>query len=143
MIYITEADLYDNSYKRLIDESIGDAEDGHSVIDSNELKAIGMATTYMQGRYDTDKIFHPDNPIRNELLADIISKITLYNIFRRNAARKVTQDVKDNYDWAMKELQRINAGTSKPGGLPVPEDSSGNPISNSMWGNTSNRDNYI
>lgn len=143
MIYLTNADLTDGSYKRFITESSGDTEAGHDIINANELKAIGLAKTYMTGRYDTDKIFDPESPVRDELLADIISKITLYKIFSRNAARKVSTDIKEDYDWAMKELQRINSGQTVLAGLPVPVDDDGEPISKSIYGNNSNTDFYI
>lgn len=143
MIYITDADLSDSSYKRFITESIGDTEDEHSVTDANELKAIGLAKTYMTGRYDTDKIFLEGAPIRDELLAEIIAKITLYKIFSRNAARKVSTDIKEDYQWAMKELQRINSGQTVLAGLPIPVDEDGASTSTGIHGNNKNEDFYI
>lgn len=143
MTYLTLADLTDDTYKRFITESIGDTEVAHNIIDACELKAIGMAKTYMTGRYDTDLIFAEGAPIRDELLADILVKITLHKIFSRNAARKVSADIKEDKDWAMKELQRINSGQTVLAGLPVPVDDDGEPTGNNMYGNNKNEDFYI
>lgn len=143
MIYITEDDLTDDSYKIFIDTSTGDTTAGHNILDANEKKAIGIAKTYMDVRYDVDKIFDEAEPLRNDLLVDIICKITLYKVFRRNAARKVGATVKEDYDWAMKELGRINSGAVVLAGLPVPVDEDDQSTVPGITGNTSNEDYYI
>src|SRR5690606_34834527 len=109
MKYLNEADLTTDSYQRFITESSGDGQVAQNVIDDCEERAVAIAITYLANRYDIDTIFgtpagdDPPTPaipgIRNELLAEIISKITLYKLFRRNAARKVSTDIKEDYDW--------------------------------------------
>lgn len=152
MIYITSEDLSDGSYERFINESIGD---GENVIENNELKAIELVKTYLNDRYDVGAIFGVEidqdesgapifsPPIRNPLLADIIGKITLYKIFRRNSARKAPVDSKEDFEWAIKQLEKLASGKPK---LPLPpaiNESTGNPISNTVWGNNTNPNNYI
>lgn len=143
MIYLTDADLTDSAYQRFIDESKGDATAGSNVIDNNEKKAIGMVKTYMTGRYDVDKIFKVGEVVRDELLAEIIAKITLYKLFGRNAGRKVSSDVKDDYDWALEELRRINSGRTILAGLPKPQDENGDDDITNMYGNNTNENFYI
>lgn len=152
MRYITQNDLTTDSYQRFITESSSDITD---TLDKAEARAIALAASYMT-RYDTESIFgellepeDEDNPaeyapgIRHELLVEIICRITLYKIFRRNAARKVPEDTQKDYDWAIKELEQIRNGAVKLPGLPPAIDESGKPLSTSIWGNTSNPDYYI
>lgn len=150
MRYLNKEDLITNAYERLIDESSKDDDD---ILSRTEGRAIALAATYM-GRYDTDTIFGTllseageppvySSPIRHELLIEIIAKITLYNIFRRNAARKVPEDVKEDFDWAIKELERIRNGSIQLPDLPPFIDDDGNSNSNTMWGNNTNPDYYI
>lgn len=139
MIYISDDDLKTESYERFITESTADFE---GVKDKAELKALGIIKTLIKGRYDVNLIFDTDEPIRDEFLADIVTKITLYKIISRNAARKVPTDLKEDYDWAMKTLEKINAGKLTLE-LPVKTDEDGNPSAKPMFGNNTNNDFYI
>lgn len=140
MIYINDVDLKADSFERFIQESANDEPDA---INNNELRSIEIIKTYLSGRYNTEKIFNPDSPIRNELLVDITSKITLYKIFRRNAARKIPADIKEDYTWAITQLEKINTGRITLSDLPIQESSPGKPVSSAIWGNNSNKDFYI
>jgi len=137
MIYITREDLETDAFERLINESTTE-----SILDRTEGKVLGIVSSYLSGRYDAILIFDPEAPIRDELLADIVSRIVLYRTFRRNAARKVPEDVATDYGWAMKELLRIQKGETILD-LPAPLDGEGNPESNTMFGNNTNEDFYI
>lgn len=139
MIYITIDDLTAIAYERFIDESTGD---GENVLDINEGRAVELAKTYLKPRYDVAAIF-ADPPVVNVLLADIIAKITYYNVLMRNSPRKINTGIKEMYDWAIKQLERINSGALRLD-LPVPTDGNGNPLPGvTIWGNTRNPDNYI
>lgn len=140
MIYLQPSDLVTDSKEKFIEESTADAENSP---ERHELKAIALVKTYLPSRYDKEAIFHSTTPIRNELLIDIITKIVLYGIFRRNAARRMPSDLKEDYDAAMKRLEKINAGSLRLDGLPLITDDTGNASSTSMWGNNSNRNFYI
>lgn len=151
MKYITRDDLLTGSYEQFITES---TRDDWEVINNIESKAIALVKTYLS-RYDTDSIFgiilineededeiDTTPPIHNELLADILTKITLYRLFRRNAARKIPEDIKEDYAWAIKELEKIRNGSTKLD-LPPKLDEQGNIVSKSLWGNNTNNDYYI
>lgn len=141
MIYLDKDDLITDAFERFIDES---SQDNETVLDKAELRAIKFVKTLIGTRYDVDLIFNEDEPIINELLVQILSRIVIYRIVRRNAARKVPTDYKEDYDEAVKWLQEIAIGKLPLDGLPVPTDESGNPTnSNSMFGNNTNPNYYI
>lgn len=145
MIYITVEDLQTDIYERFILESAeaGPGDTEPPVLADIEGRAISLVKTYLSDRYDTDKIFDETNPIKNVLLVDVISRIVLYRLVRRNAARKVPTDVKEDYDAAIKTLEKLSAGRPIIAELPKPTDDSGNPTGASMFGNNSNKDYYI
>lgn len=139
MIYLTDNDLKRESYERFITDSTADF---NGAKDSCELVAIGIVKTMLKGRYDVDLIFNEVEPLRDEFLADIITKITVRKIFKRNAPRKVPSDVKEDYDEALKSLKEINGGKLTLE-LPVNTDEDGNPTAKPMFGNNTNEDFYI
>lgn len=141
MIYLEKDDLITDAFERFIDES---SEDNETILNKAESRAIGMVKTLIGSRYDVDLIFNETEPVRNELLVQILSRIVIYRVIRRNAARKVPTDYKEDYDEALKWLQDIAIGKTPLDGLPVPTDESGNPTnSNSMFGNNKNPNYYI
>lgn len=139
MIYLNSDDLKTDSFQRFIDDSTADYSEA---IDKAELRTVGIAKTLLKGRYNVELIFDEDEPIRDEYLIDIIVKITLAKIFGRNAARKVPSDVKEDHDWAMKQLKEINGGKIILE-LPVANGDDGNPKSDAIWGNNTNTNFYI
>ena len=152
MKYLVKEDLISSSFERFIDESTGDKPGEGETIDqvrvrilnNTELKCIELVTTYIGTRYDANLIFAEDEPIRNEVLVDIMVKICLYKIVKRNAARKVPTDYKDDYNEAIKTLEKIATGRTPLTGLPQAIDGDGNPIaSNTVWGNNKNNNFYI
>ncbi|MCO5253622.1 MAG: DUF1320 domain-containing protein [Bacteroidetes bacterium] len=136
MIYISKEDLETDIWERFIDESTGHDD---NIIDRAEGKAIDLCKTYLT-LYNTGLVFDEISPIRNEVLVDIISKLTTYNLIRRNAARKVPSDAKENWEWAMKQLEKIQSGRIT---LDLPPVVLPDGKSNSMWGNNTNKDYYI
>lgn len=109
MRYLTIEDLNTDSFQKFITESTKDFEES---IDKAELRAIGIAKPFLRNAdYDIMAIFDEDFPLRNEMLVDILVKITLKLIFGRNAARKVPEDVRTDYNDAIKWLEKIS--TSK------------------------------
>lgn len=156
MIYINEDDLTTDSYQRFIETSSSDIS---TTLSKTEARVIAIVKTYISDRYDVKSIFptriiNDDEEegeeeeviiggIRDEVLIDIISKKVLYRIFRRNAARKIPTDVKDDYDDAIKMLEKIRRGEITLNGLPPALDDEGQIISHSIWGNNTNIDHYI
>ena len=140
MIYIDKDYLISQAQERFIDES---SQNDDEIIDKIELTQIAIIKTYLGTRYDVNTIFDEDSPIENEVLKEILAKFVLYKLIRRNAARKVPNDYKEQFDEAMKTLKEIATGIIRLDGVPSAVDSSGSVVSNSMSGNLSNPNFYI
>ncbi|GIZ09994.1 phage protein Gp36 family protein [Flavobacterium sp. UMI-01] len=141
MIYLEKEDLITDAFERFIDESTKDDE---TVLDNAEKRAIDFVKTMIGSRYNVNLIFTEGAPIINEMLVQIISRIVLYRVIKRNAARKVPTEYKEDYDEAIKWLNDISTGKIPLDGLPTPVDDNGDPIkSNTLWGNNSNSNFYI
>lgn len=139
--YLSEADITAQSYQRFIEES---SKDDFEVLETLENQAIELVSTYIGSKYDVAKIFNRSNSIKNPVLTKIIARITLTELFKRNAARKVNSQMQADYDQAMNDLEKIATGRLQLYGLPTPSDESGNPIkSNTLYGNNSNKNFYI
>ena len=105
---------------------------------------MNIIKTYIGTRYDVETIFEAENVIENEVLKDILSKLVLYRLFRRNAARMLPKNYKEDFDEAMKQLKEIATGVVRLDGLPPAIDTTtGGVRSNSLSGNLSNPDFYI
>lgn len=141
MIYISKEDLITLSIERFIDES---SEQDSSILDDIELKQIALVKSYIASRYNVNLIFDTIEPIRDEILVNILSCFVLHGVIRRNAARKIPTDIKEEYDKAMSTLEKIATGRITLHGIPLPIDETGNTLdSNSLWGNNTNEDFYI
>lgn len=157
MIYITEEDLNTDSYQRLIENASSDI---NTTLSKTEARVIAIIKTYIADRYDVNSIFptrivniedDEDSEdeeviiggIRDEVLIDIISKKLLYRIFRRNAARKIPTDIREDYEDAIKTLEKIGRGEMILHGLPPSLDEQGQILSHSIWGNNTSTDHYI
>lgn len=140
MIYLNKDDLVTVAFERLIDESSADFQD---TIINCELQNIELIKGYLSSRYNTDEIFNVLTPIRNTIIVRILSKLTIFDIVRRNAGRKVPTDYKEEYDKAIELLEKISTGRIKLTGVPPAVDENGNINSNSIWGNNSNKNFYI
>ena len=79
----------------------------------------------------------------SEVLKEILAKMVLYKVWKRNAARKVPTDAKEQYDEAMKTLKEVSTGVIRLSELPPAVDESGAVVSNSISGNLSNSNFYI
>lgn len=141
MIYLVKTNLISHAFERLIDES---SLDQASTLDEIELQNIELIKSYIGTRYDVNLIFAEVAPIHNEMITRILVKLVLFDLVRRNAARKVPTDYKEEHKEAMELLEKIATGKLPVTGLPIPTDGEGNPIiSNTMWGNNSNKNFYI
>lgn len=141
MIYLTKEDLITNAYERFIDESSNDME---HILKDTELRAIAYLKSVLGSRYNVALLFDPIEPIRNEIIIQILCKVVLYNIIRRNAARKVPTDYKEDYEEALKLLKDLATGVLVLSDVPTPTDDNGNPLNNNtMFGNNTNKNFYI
>lgn len=140
MIYIDKDYLISQAQERFIDES---SQNDDEIIDKIELTQIAIIKTYLGTRYDVNTIFDEDSPIENEVLKEILAKLVLYKLIRRNAARKVPNDYKEQFDEAMKTLKEIATGIIRLDGVPHAVDTNGSVVSSSISGNLSNPNFYI
>jgi phage gp36-like protein len=140
MIYVTKDDLIAQSFERFIDES---SLDNAEVIDKAELRNIELIKSYIGSRYNVAMIFDSQNPIKNEVLAGALVTMMLFDIIRRNSARKVPTDYREDYDKAVELIQKISTGKILLSDLPKAVDDSGQEVKNSIWGNNSNKNFYI
>lgn len=139
MKYLNELDLRARIQTRLKDESQAD----NFSEDDLEAQNIELIKSMIGSRYDVATIFNEDSPLVNGLLTRILTNLVIYDLVRRNAARKVPSDYKDNYDEAMKLLQKINSGALLLDGLPSAKDNEGNTLSDTIWANNRNEDNFL
>jgi phage gp36-like protein len=110
MTYISMDDLTVFIQQQLIDQSITTSIPGDvSILDNIEKSVIDLVISYLAGKYDYTLIFATP-PIRNGVLVQIISSIVIYRAIRRNAARKVPDDLSDTYKDAIKMLEKIQNG---------------------------------
>ena len=140
MIYIDKDYLISHAQERFIDES---SQNDDEILDQIELTQIAIIKTYLGTRYDVNTIFDEDSPIDNEVLKEILAKLVLYKLIRRNAARKVPNDYKEQFDEAMKTLKEVATGIIRLDGVPSAVASNGSVVSNSISGNLSNSNFYI
>lgn len=139
MIYIDKNYLATHIQDRLIDES---TQNDDSILDAIELSQIEIIKTYLGSRYNVESIFG-SQPIANEVLKEILSKLMLYKLVKRNAARKVPTDFKEQYDEAMKQLKEIATGVIVLSELPNANGETGTANSNTLTGNLINKNFYI
>ena len=139
-IFLEDGDLKSGILDRFLTER--SEEVPQAILETIEKKKIAVIKTKLKGRYDTDAIFTATGDSRNYYIIDLLIKLVLYDFVGRNAARKVPKDYKEDYDWAMKTLEKIKAGKETPDGLPpfVNEDGSTGRI---ISGNTKNENFYI
>lgn len=142
MYYLTKEDLYDVIQQYLLDDSLQLDE---ARLDSIEKKAVAFAISYISGKYKTDEIFKESEPLRHPILIQLLAQIVVYRSVRRNAARKVPDDYKQIYDESVKTLENIQMGKQKLNGMPevVKTDPETGATISPVWGNSTNRDNFI
>lgn len=139
MIYLNDEDLALESFERFITESTaGSLTD---MVVKAEKAVIGVVKTFLIN-YDVVDIFDEDEPIRDEFLAGLMAIMVTQKLLGRNAARKLNTDAKDEYKWAMAQLEKIQTGRIQLD-LPPKLDTSGNTTVPAMYGNNTNTDFYI
>ncbi|MFA9212489.1 MAG: phage protein Gp36 family protein [Candidatus Methylacidiphilales bacterium] len=138
MIYLTDEDLNLESFERFINESTANDD---TVKNKAETAIIGIVKTFLNN-YDVVDIFNPSEPIRDEYLASIMATMVVHKLLGRNAARKLNQDGKDDYNNCIKQLTAIQTGKVILD-LPPKLDDAGNSTEPIMWGNNTNQDFYI
>lgn len=139
MFYLTKDDLIVVSFERFIDDSASDHE---PILEELEKRGIAYLKSVLGTRYDVEAIFDESEPIRDELIVQILAKWVIFHLFRRNAARKISTEIKEDYESGMKTLNSVATGVIRLSGLPSPSSQSGVP-SNTIFGNLTNKNFYI
>ncbi|WP_313214229.1 phage protein Gp36 family protein [Soonwooa sp.] len=140
MKYLDLDYLYTHAFERAITESTADFD---KTLDNLESETIDLVKSYLSQYYDIDKIFSLTAPIKNGVLSKVMTKIILYEAVRRNAYRKVPTDYNEDYKWAIETLEKLNSGKLTLHDLPPKGNADGSDNSRLMWGNLSNKNNYI
>jgi len=139
MNYLQEIDLQTQAFQVFFDKD--NSTDKAAILTNIENQNIALIKSKLNGRYDVEAIFNATGADRHWLMIKILSKLVTYDFFRRNAARKIPSDLQEEYEWAMKILEDINAGKETPAGLPIYTDDDGN--TQPIYGNSKNKNFYI
>lgn len=135
MKYITIEDLTTVVQNRLLLESV---EKDEELLDSIEDMAVSEAAAYIGGRYDAERIF-AEPPIRTGILVRVIACMVVARAIRRNAARKMPDNIQELEDWAMSILIKIRDDIMPlPSDIPPVTDENGNPDTPLLYGHTRN-----
>lgn len=140
MAFLTADDLRTYMFTIFIGES---KNDFNTVDEEIELNNIEFVRSKIGNRYDCDNIFSQSGEDRNRLIVKILTILVLYDLVRRNPARKVPEDFREDWKWAIKWLDDVRDGKESPSGLPqlnLPD--SGN-LSNVLHGNNRNNDYFL
>lgn len=140
MIYLEKQYLETHIFARLLNESSDDFVD---MLDNSEAEQIDLMKSMLSARYAVDLIFDEQNPVQNGILKRILSKLVIYDAVRRNAARKVPSDYKEEYEWAMEMLEKLSIGKIVLDDLPKPGLNPDGTTGTTMSGNLSNKNFYI
>lgn len=143
MTYLTDNDLKTHTLERLLNESISDYT---AAKDEAEKQRISEAKSMLAKYYDVAKIFDEAQPIKHPHLTKILTKLVTYDLIRRNAARKVPTDYKEEMEWAEKELEKMNRGILKFEDLPSKPTDATNPNNSNakiLYGSLKNKNFYI
>lgn len=140
-IFLEEGDLESAILAQFLNERSDEPQ--FAILEVIEKKKISLIKTKLNKRYDLSAIFDATGDDRNFYILDLLIKLVIYDFIRRNAARKMPKDVKDDRDEALKTLEAIKAGKEVPDGLPSITDTEGNTVARVTSGNNKNSNFYI
>lgn len=139
-IFLDSTDFEPLIQSRLLDAN--SAGNLPAIMEPIEKQNIAFIRSKLAGRYDMDPVFLASGDDRNQIILRILLKMCLYDFIRRNAARKVPDDYREDYNWAIKELEKLQSGFAYAD-LPPYKDGDGEEILKPIYGNNTNTDNYI
>lgn len=139
MNYLNENDINSRLLHSLSKER--DHEDREQILSDIEQQNIALLKSKLKGRYDTDAIFSASAANRHWLIIKILTLLVVYDYVRRNAARKVPDDYRKDWEWAMKYVEKLKSGHETAEGLP-PAKSPGQTANGKspIYGNNTNND---
>lgn len=136
MKFLTNNDLESQLFEEFIDDSL---PEDILVLNAIESQMIAVVKSKLRQRFDVDAIFSATGTDRDDLIISVLVPLVIYKIIKRNAARKVPTDAKDDYDAAMKWLNDVRDGDESPD-LPLLETT---PFKEVHHGNNTNEDLYF
>jgi len=116
MIFLEQIDLETQMFQQFFNQDNSPNKD--EILDNIEQQNIALIKSKLNGRYDTTAIFSATGTDRHWLIIKILTKLVIYDFIRRNAARKLPNDLVKEWEWAMEILEKIKAGKETPEGLP-------------------------
>ncbi len=119
-MFITENDLKLGIYKEKLD-AITREDANH--IQENILSSLAEIDTYLNGIYNTDLLWAQTGTERNALIKRLAIHISLYNICC--PLEEIPASIVDNYEGAVKMLEKIRDGKNILKGVPRGIDENG------------------
>lgn len=86
--------------------------------------AVEEVRSYLQPRYDTDRIFAAEGSERNALVLENTKIVTVWNLIKLSNVETIYEIWKERYDRVIKYLEGVAAGTRTPS-LPLLTDEKG------------------
>lgn len=120
MAFIEKSDFDQAVHDEILNALTKDEDDK---IVKNINSTIDEMAGYMNGRYDTVAVFAKTGDNRNKFLLRIGLAISTYYIYSIHNPRKMTQVIKDNFEKAIDDLEKIQSGKLSPVGLDIPAES--------------------
>lgn len=104
-----------------------------------EKQAISTVKSKLRKRFDVEIIFTDAPYPGRDLIIWAVSGIVSYRLIKRNAARKVPTDLKDDYKEVMDWLNAVRDGMENPDFPLLPEAEQ----KGVLWGNSRNENLYL
>jgi len=121
-------------------------EDEDAILDSAENDALGLIRNSLSPRYNMEIEFGKTGDDRNRYVFRMAKLLVIYFIYERVPDEMRPESVTANYEWVLKELQRIEEGKKQVVGLTdvtVTDDNTGEsvPKTTRRWGSIPKRSN--
>lgn len=134
--FIQFEDLETRVFEDYLDES---QQEDIRATQEIEKQAISMVKSKLRARFDVDIIFTDAPYPGRDLIIWAISGIVSYRLIKRNAARKVPSDMKDEYKEVMDWLNDVRDGKENPD-FPLLDETERRGV---LWGNSKNENLYL
>ena len=142
MTYLEEHDITSRLLQSL--STARDQEDRVQILSDIEAQNIALLKAKLAGRYDTETIFTKKGSDRHWLVIKLLTILVVYDYIRRNAARKVPDDYRKDWEWAMKYIEKLKSGYEVATGLPPVDAAEQSGTGKApIYGNNTNKDLHI
>lgn len=118
MTFLETNDLESQLFKEFIDDS---TDNENLVLNTIEEHTIALVKSKLGKRYDVTEIFNKSGTDRNKLIISVLVPIVIYKLIRRNATRKMPEDIVNDYKYSLKWLDQVRDGIETPD-LPIKQE---------------------